>query len=353
MSIITLALLIWVWLAMLTIQMQDNKDKVINYVKNLEKEITRRTKTEAALSFARDELELRVSERTTQLVMANALLESQLDQRRNIETQLQSLYEQEHDLRNMLETEMQKRVEFLRTLVHELKTPLTSIMASSELLVMEVPEGPLLKVARTIHRSSDNLNRRIDELMDLARGEIGMLNIHCKPVNIAELLHGVEEEISPLICSHGQTLTMNLPEDFPRVWADEQRVRQVVMNILGNATKFLKDEGSITLSGWEKDGSMFIEIRDNGPGIAEEEQERLFQPYYRGEKDRQRFSGLGLGLALSKKLVELHGGEIWVSSTTGEGSAFTFSLPLEVRSLPGGVLPAREIPSVEGQSLCT
>jgi len=341
-AIVALAATIWVGLAMLTIETQQNKERAVSYIKSLQEEIHKRRRAEDDLRGSKAELERRVSERTTQLSVTNTLLESELDQRRKIETQLQSLYQQEHTVRSKLESEMQKRVEFLRTLVHELKTPLTSIMASSELLILELPEGDLSKVSKTIHRSSNNLNSRIDELMDLARGEIGMLTIDCQSMDLLSLLRGVHEEITPVITRHGQTLVMNLPRELPKVWADEQRIRQVVMNLLGNASKFMNHEGTITLSGWEEDGEMHIEVRDTGPGIAEEEQERLFQPYYRCEGDRERFSGLGLGLALSKTLVDLHGGRIWVSSTKDQGSTFTLSLPLEAgASESNSVLPER------------
>jgi signal transduction histidine kinase len=112
------------------------------------------------------------------------------------------------------------------------------------------------------------------------------------------------------------------------VWADEERLRQVVLNLLINASKFTPEGGKITLKAREEDGHLVIEVQDTGSGILEEEQERLFQPYHRQVSDRERLSGLGLGLALCKYLVELHNGKIWVESKMGEGSTFAFTIPL-------------------------
>ena len=116
------------------------------------------------------------------------------------------------------------------------------------------------------------------------------------------------------------------------VWADETRLRQVVLNLLSNACKFTPEGGKITLRAREGDATLVVEVQDTGVGIAEEEQQRLFEPYYRVADDRQQFKGLGLGLTLCKMLVELHGGQIWVESHVGKGSTFGFSVPLETTS---------------------
>jgi two-component system phosphate regulon sensor histidine kinase PhoR len=121
---------------------------------------------------------------------------------------------------------------------------------------------------------------------------------------------------------------MTLPDSLPPVWADTDRLRQVVQNLLINASKFTPEGGKITLKAKERDGSLVVEVQDNGPGIPEKDQKRLFQPYNRQLGDREHLSGLGLGLALCKYLVELHDGEIWLNSRVGKGSIFGFSIPL-------------------------
>lgn len=250
-------------------------------------------------------------------------------ERKRSEEKLQELYEQERKLRQELEAEMMRRVEFTRALAHELKTPLTPMMASSELLAAELREEPLLSLARNINRGAANLNNRIDELLDLARGEIGMLQLKLEPVDLEKLLREVADDMSPVASSHGQALALELPFPLPLARADEGRLRQVVLNLLSNASKFTPGGGRIVLRGREDGADLVVEVQDTGRGITTAEQQRLFEPYHRLESDREHLSGLGLGLALCKTLVELHGGRIWVQSEAGKGSTFGFSVPQE------------------------
>ncbi len=251
---------------------------------------------------------------------------------------LEEAYEKERRLRQELEIEVQRRVEFTRALVHELKTPLTPIMSSSDLLVSSLTEEPWLSVAQNIQRGAINLNRRIGELLDLARGEIGMLKLNPKRVDVLKLLSHVGSEMSVVASSNGQTLKVELPETLPLPWADEDRIRQITQNLLVNATKFTPEGGTITLRAKEQNGSLVVEVQDTGYGIPEEEQKRLFRPYHRQIGDREHLSGLGLGLALCKNLVQLHGGRIWVVSQEGKGSTFAFSIPINSRVQQSGTI---------------
>jgi len=251
-----------------------------------------------------------------------------ITERKQAEEALQKLYAHERKLRQELEAEAKKRAEFLRALVHELKTPLTPMLASSELLVNELQEEPLLSLARNINQGISRLNNRIDELLDLARGEMGMLQLNFKSVDPLQLLHKVAYDLAPVASSRRQSLTLAL-HPLPTIQADEERLYQVVLNLLNNASKFTPEGGEITLRAEEKDTSLIVQVQDSGRGIAKEEQQRLFDPYYRVERDRGRLSGLGLGLALCKTLVELHGGQLWVESCVDKGSTFSFSVPLE------------------------
>ena len=250
-------------------------------------------------------------------------------ERRQAAEKLQELYRQERDLRQQLEMEMKRRVEFTRALAHELKTPLTPMLISSQVLASELKEEPLLSLARNISRGASNLNSRIDELLDLAKGEIGMLQLKDELLDASQLLREVAEYVSPVASSRGQYLILELPDSLPLVKADKVRLRQIVLNLLNNALNFTPEGGRITLRTGQKDASLVVEVEDNGPGIAEEEHQHLFEPYHRMEVAGERLSGLGLGLALCKTLVDLHGGRIWVKSRVGEGSTFSFSLPLE------------------------
>ena len=252
-----------------------------------------------------------------------------ITERKQLEEEREQLYQQERKLRQEREAELNRRVDFARALVHELKTPLTAVMASSELLMSELPEGPLLALAKNINRGTENLDRRIDELLDLARSELGMLRLRCGAVQPLQLLQRVFDDMAPVVSSYGHSLILDLPSSLPPLWADEDRLRQVVLNLISNASKFMTEEGKITLRARKQDAHLIVEVQDTGIGIGEEEQERLFDAYYRLKGDREHLSGLGLGLALSKTLVELHGGQIWVESQKGRGSTFGFSVPLK------------------------
>jgi two-component system aerobic respiration control sensor histidine kinase ArcB len=241
---------------------------------------------------------------------------------------LEEAYEQERSLREQLQAEAQWRVEFTRALVHELKTPLTPVLSSSELLYSELREEPWMSIAENIHRGATNLSNRIDELLDLAKVEIGTLRLNREALDVLPLLQRVAADMAVVAKSAGQSLTLELPSSLPRVWADEDRLRQVLLNLLINASKFTQEGGKIILSARKQNGSLVVEVEDNGPGIPKEDQGRLFRPYHRQLSDREHLSGLGLGLALSKNIVELHDGEIWVNSEVGEGSTFGFSIPL-------------------------
>jgi len=225
--------------------------------------------------------------------------------------------------------EIDKRVEFTRALVHEIKTPLTPVVAASELLLEELQEEPVLGLARSINKGAYNLNQRIDELLDLARGEIGMLTLNPAPVNLKQLLKEIADGMIPVAQQHGQSMNLELPQSLPRVWADEDRLRQVVLNLVNNAIKFTPSGGEITLRAKRQGANLVVEVQDTGPGIGKADQRWLFEPYYQLGGETARRKGLGLGLSLAKKLVELHGGSIRVKSQEGKGSTFGFSIPLK------------------------
>ncbi|TET13705.1 MAG: PAS domain S-box protein [Dehalococcoidia bacterium] len=291
-------------------------------------DITERKRVAQELARYRQHLEEQVEKRTRQIAKANE--------------QLQQLYQQEKALREQLEEEMKRRIEFTSALAHELKTPLTPVVMSSQTLTSQLKDETLLRVAKNIERGAANLNSRIDELLDLARGEIGMLQIKPEQVDVLQLIREVVDDVAPVRASREQSLVLKLPPSLPPVWADRVRLRQIVLNLLSNAFKFTPAGGKITLRARQEDGNLVVEVKDTGSGIAEEDRQRIFNPYHRKESDMERLSGLGLGLALCKTLVELHKGRIWIKSRAGRGSTFGFSLPV------GGPQSAA---SPEGQAL--
>lgn len=136
--------------------------------------------------------------------------------------------------------------------------------------------------------------------------------------------------MTALISRRGQSLDVELPRTLPSIEADADRIKQVVTNLLNNAVKFTPKKGKITLRAKNRGRSVVIEVRDTGRGISEEDQTFLFKPYQHLASDKGDLSGLGIGLSLCKTLVELHGGKIWVKSRVGQGSTFSFSLPLKL-----------------------
>ena len=229
-----------------------------------------------------------------------------------------------------METKEEEWLRFIDTLSHELKTPLTSIIAAAGLLEEELQtttDESIRKLIQTIIRNSNSLESRLAELLDIVKTGSGKLQLQFEPVDIKSLILGTCMQISPLLHNKGQKLTTELPDSLPIIQGDGQRLEQVLLNLMNNATKFTPDGGTIIVRVRKQDNGLVVEVQDNGIGIAKEQQDRLFKPYSRVQSDRQRHPGLGLGLALSKQVVELHGGRIWVESETGKGSTFSFFLP--------------------------
>ncbi|MEE8473192.1 MAG: ATP-binding protein, partial [Dehalococcoidia bacterium] len=257
-----------------------------------------------------------------------------ITKRKQAEKRIEVLYEGEKKLRQEVESEIQRRAEFTRALVHEIKTPLIPVLASSELLVDELKGEPWSSLAKNIYRGATNLNDRIDGLLDVARGEMGMLESDLKPLYPLPLLQEVAGDMTAVAMSRSQSMSLDLPDSVPIVRADKGHLRQVLLNLLGNASKFTPEGGRITLSVAREDRYLIFSVRDTGPGIGEEARDQLFKAYYQVETSGPRRHGLGLGLTLCKNLVELHGGQIWVESQVGTGTTFSFSIPVEVSDQP-------------------
>jgi len=256
---------------------------------------------------------------------------SDVTERKQAEEKLQEFYRQEREARLKLQEEQEEKLQFINTLAHELKTPLTSIVASGGLLLEEL-EGKVqtswVRLVENMLRATNKLESRLTELLDMAKMGGVSFNLEPELLDARLLLQNVARELSPVAGKKGQSLTLDIPPSVPMVNADWQRLEQVMFNLITNAIKFTGKGGKIKVRLFGKGSELVVEVEDNGIGISEEEQARIFMPYYRVEADRPRFPGLGLGLALSKQLVELHGGRIWVRSRPGKGSTFAFALPI-------------------------
>jgi two-component system response regulator VicR len=256
-----------------------------------------------------------------------------ISDRKKAEDRLRELYAEERKVRQEIEAEMKRRLEFMRAVAHELKTPLTPILASIETLTDELRDERSLKLARNIGQGAASLDKRVDELLDLARGEVGMLQLRLESTDLRPMLRTIADNMTPLALSNGISLIAHLPPNLPKVRADVPRLEQVLTNLMNNAVKFTPRGGKVTLSARDNGANIAIEVKDTGPGMSERQKKHVFEPYRRPEQGlRVRPYGMGLGLALCKMFIDLHEGQIWVRSRLGKGSTFGFSLPVETPS---------------------
>ncbi len=250
---------------------------------------------------------------------------------KNAEISLKRLYSREQKLCKKLQREMQNRVNFTRQLVHELKTPLTSMVATSQLLYEETHNTRLEKLAGYVFEGANSLNKRIDEFQDVIRGEIGKLKLEIEPLNIEELLVNLIDETKAFACQKGIAINLKLKsKHLPDVLADADRIRQIMLNLINNACKYAAEGGKIIITANldKLSNSVFIEVKDYGPGIPKEKRGSIFKPGYEKPEMSGKSGGLGIGLSLCKVLVDLHGGRIWLESAAGKGSSFLFTLPI-------------------------
>ncbi|MFC1934995.1 histidine kinase N-terminal 7TM domain-containing protein [Chloroflexota bacterium] len=241
-------------------------------------------------------------------LIGRLIILSDITEHKQAAGKLQKHYDEENKLLTELETEVNKRIEFTRVLVHELKTPLTPMIVASGLLMEEIPEGTSFRLARSINKGALTLSTIIGQLIDVAKGEMGILELDRKETNLIDLLQKIAEDMTPLYSSHKQLFNLELPVSLSSIWIDAERLRQVVVNLLDNSFKFTPKGGKITLRAEEKDNFLIVEVEDTGLGISMNQKRHLFEAYYRPVSKSQSSKGLGLGLPISKMLIELHGG---------------------------------------------
>jgi signal transduction histidine kinase len=177
------------------------------------------------------------------------------------------------------------------------------------------------------------LRGRLEELLDLVRFSRGGFTIKPSAINTGEFLQNVARRYGPALSNKQQELVIDLPDSLPEIEADPSRLEQVLVNLLSNAGKYSPVGTRITLRASEAPEGILVEVRDQGIGIPKEDVDKLFNAYYRAERDRQKYPGIGLGLTVCKQIIEAHKGRIWVESESGRGSAFKFILPLKAYSL--------------------
>jgi signal transduction histidine kinase len=225
----------------------------------------------------------------------------------------------------------QLKSEFVTLVAHELRSPLTSITGYAELL-LERPGGTSAEAQRealgVVQRNADRLLQLIDDLLDIARIEAGKVELRRTRLDLADLMAEVAKALRPQIEAKEQRLSLDLAETLPAVSGDADRVTQILTNLLSNAHKYTPPAGTISLSARREEGRVRINVQDTGIGLSSDDQARLFTKFFRAQhRATAGVGGTGLGLAISRAPVELHGGEITVTSMLGQGTTFSFTLP--------------------------
>ncbi|MCH8744270.1 MAG: hypothetical protein IIB31_01330 [Chloroflexi bacterium] len=243
------------------------------------------------------------------------------------------LYGQESERLAELEALEKMKQTLLLTVAHELKTPLTAIKAGTEMLGLQedVPaSGAKGRLIRSINRGVERLERLVDESLDYAQMQDSNLQLDLESTDLRELYQETVSLLSPVARSKRQSLELNLPDKLPLLQIDRRRCERILLNLISNANRYTDFGGEITVGVSLERDYLITHVTDNGQGVAEEDLEKVFNVYYRNASADGLGAGKssGIGLAIAKYLVELHGGRIWVESTLGEGSTFYFSLPL-------------------------
>ena len=241
----------------------------------------------------------------------------------------------------LIAEEAQKaRAQFVSKVSHEFRTPLNMIIGLTDLL-METPEiygqdlpPALLKDLEIVHRSCEHLSGMINDVLDLSQIEAERFALRREQVDLMEVVEQAISVVRPLIDKKGLWLTLDASAPTLGAYCDRTRIRQVILNLVSNAARFT-EIGGITIRVEHKPDVVRLCVVDTGPGVPEEDAERIFEPFYQGSSlERRNASGSGLGLSISRQFVELHGGRMWLESSLGSGSAFSFELPTRPALLP-------------------
>ena len=264
---------------------------------------------------------------------AGAVAEGELDQQVPVETrdELGRLSEAFNEMTARLRAARQMQVDFVANVSHELRTPLTAVKG----LVETLRDGAVDDVdvrdrfLETVENETDRLIRLVNDLLMLSRADSEALNLHCAPVDLADLVRATIKRLSPLAEEYDIALRVKAAQSLPAALADADRVEQVVMNLLDNAIKFSRPGGTVIVEVQGMPDSMVqVQIRDEGLGIPAKALPSIGDRFYRADRARSRAEGgSGLGLAIARALVEAHGGWLWVESEEGHGTTVGFQIP--------------------------
>ena len=263
----------------------------------------------------------------------NALREQELlIKNRKLVDSLQRSNKSLAETNRALEQASHAKSDFMAKMSHELRTPLNVIIGFAELMLDQVP-GEINDEQRQclddVLDSGQHLLGLINDILDLSKIEAGKVELRLTDIVLPDVVESLRSAMMPILDARKQSLDVELEEGLPLVYADKARLRQVLLNLLSNSTKFTPDGGKLKIEAVRDGDWCQVSVVDNGIGIKEEDWERIFDPFYQVDSSMpKREEGTGLGLALVKQIVEQHGGRVWVASEYGKGSRFTFTLPL-------------------------
>ena len=243
------------------------------------------------------------------------------------------LFDEIQDKSRQLAEASQHKSQFLANMSHELRTPLNAILGYTELILDNIygdTPDRMRDVLDRVQKNGRHLLGLINDVLDLSKIEAGQLTLALSNYSLKDVVHGVYSAVEPLASEKKIALRIELPSELPQGRGDERRLTQVLLNLVGNAIKFT-DQGEVVVKASATNGSFNLSVRDTGPGIGEKDQAKLFQEFQQADNSiTKKKGGTGLGLAISKRIIELHGGKIWVESQVGQGSTFSFTLPVTV-----------------------
>jgi signal transduction histidine kinase len=232
-----------------------------------------------------------------------------------------------------LEIANKHKSEFLANMSHELRTPLNAILGYTELIVDniygEVPDK-IREVLERLEKNGRHLLSLINDVLDLSKIEAGQFELSLQEYSISEVAQTVVTSVEGLAAEKNIILKSQVASNLTSGKGDEQRIAQVFLNLLGNAIKFT-DKGEVRLEVSAHNEKFFVSVSDTGPGLSEADQKKIFEEFHQADgSSTRKKGGTGLGLSIAKRIVEMHGGRIWVDSALGKGSTFCFTLPVRV-----------------------
>jgi signal transduction histidine kinase len=243
------------------------------------------------------------------------------------------LFEEIQDKSRQLEIASQHKSQFLANMSHELRTPLNAILGYTELMTDGAygePSEKMLGILKRLEANGRHLLGLINDVLDLSKIEAGQLVLELSDYSVQDIAQTVRSTLEPLAADKKLAFKVEMPSELPPGRGDGRRLTQVLINLVGNAIKFT-DAGEVAIKAEAKNGSFHVSVCDTGPGISAADQAKLFQEFQQADNAiTRKKGGTGLGLAISKRIIEMHGGRIWVESQPGQGSTFTFTLPVIV-----------------------